>query len=47
MLKEIVDPLGAKFDLRRIPVGDKTLSVMEIWGAEYQENNAILVCINT
>eukprot|EP01035_Chromulina_nebulosa_P023482 gene23482-30441_t len=43
VLKEIVEPLGAKFDLRSIPVGDKTLSVMEIWGAEYQENNAILV----
>jgi phosphoribosylformylglycinamidine synthase len=43
VLKEIVDPLGAKFDLRKIPTGDPTLSVMEIWGAEYQENNAILV----
>ena len=24
-------------------VGDKTLSVLEIWGAEYQENNALLI----
>ena len=24
-------------------VGDETLSVMEIWGAEYQENNALLI----
>ena len=24
-------------------VGDPTLSVMEIWGAEYQENNALLL----
>ena len=24
-------------------VGDETLSVMEIWGAEYQENDAILI----
>jgi phosphoribosylformylglycinamidine synthase len=43
VLKEIVDPLGARFELRKIPVGDPTLSVREIWGAEYQENNAFLV----
>lgn len=24
-------------------VGDETLSVLEIWGAEYQENDAILI----
>ena len=49
--------MGAQYELRSIPVGDPTLSVMEvlsifeleevhssqIWGAEYQENNAILV----
>jgi phosphoribosylformylglycinamidine synthase len=43
VLKEIVDPMGAKFSLRSLPVGDPTLSVLEIWGAEYQENNAFLV----
>ena len=43
VLKEIVDPLGARLFLRKIPVGDPTLSVLEIWGAEYQENNAFLV----
>lgn len=43
VLKEIVDPLGAKLLLRKIPVGDPTLSAMEIWGAEYQENNAFLI----
>lgn len=43
MLKEIVDPLGARYDIRKIPLGDASLSVLEIWGAEYQENNAILV----
>ena len=26
-----------------IPVGDDTLSVLEIWGAEYQENDALLL----
>ena len=26
-----------------VQVGDETLSVLEIWGAEYQENDALLV----
>jgi phosphoribosylformylglycinamidine synthase len=43
VLKEIVEPKGAVYQLRNIPSGDPTLSVMELWGAEYQENNAILV----
>jgi len=43
VLKEIVEPLGAKIDVRSIPVGDDTLSVLEIWGAEYQENDALLL----
>jgi phosphoribosylformylglycinamidine synthase len=43
VLKEIVEPDGAQINIREIPVGDETLSVMEIWGAEYQENNALLL----
>jgi phosphoribosylformylglycinamidine synthase len=43
VVKEIVHPAGAKIDIRLIPVGDNTLSVLEIWGAEYQEQNAILL----
>ena len=27
----------------QVYVGDETLSVLEIWGAEYQENNALLI----
>ncbi|MBN1321537.1 MAG: phosphoribosylformylglycinamidine synthase [Thermoleophilia bacterium] len=42
-LPEIVEPAGAVIDLRAIPVGDKTLSVLEIWGNESQERNALLV----
>ena len=30
MLKEIVDPKGARFELRAIPVGDPTLSALEV-----------------
>jgi phosphoribosylformylglycinamidine synthase len=43
VLKEIVSPAGAQVEVRDIPLGDDTLSVLEIWGAEYQENDAFLV----
>jgi len=43
VLKEIVEGAGAKYDIRKVYVGDNTLSVLEIWGAEYQENNALLI----
>ncbi|UCG87668.1 MAG: phosphoribosylformylglycinamidine synthase, partial [Gemmatimonadota bacterium] len=43
VLKEIVDPAGARIDVRKIPLGDDTLSVIEIWGAEYQEQDALLL----
>ncbi|MGH7867992.1 MAG: AIR synthase-related protein, partial [Candidatus Dormibacteraceae bacterium] len=42
-LPEIVYPAGARIDLRALPVGDQSLSVLEIWGNESQERNAILV----
>jgi phosphoribosylformylglycinamidine synthase len=43
VVKEIIYPLGAKIDIRAVKLGDETLSVMEIWGAEYQENDALLI----
>jgi len=43
VLKEIVEPAGASYDIRKVYVGDNTLSVLEIWGAEYQENNGLLI----
>lgn len=43
VLKELIYPAGARLELRKIPLGDNTLSVLEIWGAEYQENNALLI----
>jgi phosphoribosylformylglycinamidine synthase len=42
-LPEIVEPAGAKLSLREIPVGDKTLSALEIWGNESQEREALLI----
>ncbi|KAJ9550402.1 hypothetical protein OSB04_014447 [Centaurea solstitialis] len=43
VVKEIIHPKGATIDIRAIVVGDHTMSVLEIWGAEYQEQDAILV----
>jgi len=43
VVKEIIYPAGARIELRKIQLGDNTLSVLEIWGAEYQEQNALLI----
>ncbi|CAM0956817.1 unnamed protein product [Alopecurus aequalis] len=43
VVKEIIYPKGAEIDIRKVIVGDHTLSVLEIWGAEYQEQDALLV----
>jgi phosphoribosylformylglycinamidine synthase len=43
VVKEIIYPAGARIEIRNIQVGDSTLSVLEIWGAEYQEQDALLL----
>ncbi|XP_047128981.1 phosphoribosylformylglycinamidine synthase isoform X1 [Hydra vulgaris] len=43
VLKEICDPAGAIIRAKDFELGDPTLSLMEIWGAEYQESNALLI----
>ena len=43
VLKEICEPAGAVIYSDRFVLGDPTLSLMELWGAEYQESNAILI----
>ncbi|MBZ0157286.1 MAG: phosphoribosylformylglycinamidine synthase [Alphaproteobacteria bacterium] len=43
VVKEIIHPAGARIDIRKVIVGDNTLSVLEIWGAEYQEQDALLI----
>jgi phosphoribosylformylglycinamidine synthase len=43
VIKEIIYPAGAMISIRNILAGDDTLSVLEIWGAEYQENDALLI----
>lgn len=42
MLKEIVEPAGAIIYANKFELGDPTINALELWGAEYQENNAIL-----
>ena len=43
VLKEIVEPAGGRFDIRKVLSGDKSLSVLELWGAEFQENDGLLI----
>uniref|UniRef100_UPI00358ECE87 phosphoribosylformylglycinamidine synthase isoform X3 n=1 Tax=Myxine glutinosa TaxID=7769 RepID=UPI00358ECE87 len=43
VLKELCEPEGAVIYTSRFQTGDPTLSVLELWGAEYQESNALLM----
>ncbi|XP_062914764.1 phosphoribosylformylglycinamidine synthase isoform X2 [Mobula hypostoma] len=43
VLKELSEPAGARIYTSKFKVGDPTLSVLELWGAEYQESNALLL----
>ena len=43
VLKELSDPEGAIIYTSRFQLGDPTLNALEIWGAEYQESNALLL----
>ncbi|XP_078065410.1 phosphoribosylformylglycinamidine synthase isoform X2 [Mustelus asterias] len=46
VLKELSEPAGAMIYTSKFKVGDPTLSVLELWGAEYQETNALLMRSN-
>jgi len=43
VLKELVEKAGGKVHIRKINLGDPTLSVLQIWVAEYQERFAFLI----
>jgi phosphoribosylformylglycinamidine synthase len=43
VVTELVDPAGGQVEIRNIVVGDRTMSVLEIWGGEYQERSALLL----
>ena len=42
-MKELAEPAGAIIRADAFQLGDPTISVMDLWGAEYQENDACLV----
>jgi len=43
VLKELVEKSGGRVEIRNIRVGDPTMSVLEIYVAEYQERNGFLI----
>jgi phosphoribosylformylglycinamidine synthase len=43
VLKELVEKAGGRVEIRNIRVGDPTMSVLEIYVAEYQERNGFLI----
>jgi len=43
VLKELVEHAGGRVEIRKIRVGDPTMSVLEIYVAEYQERNGFLI----
>lgn len=43
VLKELIEKTGGRIELRRIRLGDPTLSVFKIWIAEYQERCGLLI----
>jgi len=43
VLTELVEIIGGTLDIRQIKLGDRTMSVMSIWSAEYQERYGLLI----
>jgi phosphoribosylformylglycinamidine synthase len=40
---ESIEKTGGKIDIRKITIGDPLMSVVQLWGAEYQERNTIII----
>ena len=43
VLTELMEIVGGKVNIRQIVLGDKTMSVLSIWSAEYQERYGLLI----
>ncbi len=43
VVTELTYPAGGRIEVRKITLGDQTLSVFEIWGAEFQECNGLTI----
>ncbi|MBU2575967.1 phosphoribosylformylglycinamidine synthase [Patescibacteria group bacterium] len=46
ILTELVEAIGGRINIREIHVGDTSMSVLEIWEAEYQERYGLLIWDN-
>jgi phosphoribosylformylglycinamidine synthase len=43
VITELVEIIGGRADIRQIRLGDKTMAVISIWSAEYQERYGFLI----
>jgi phosphoribosylformylglycinamidine synthase len=43
VLTELLEPLGGVINIRNIVLGDKSMSVLQIWSAEFQERYGLLI----
>lgn len=43
VITELMEPEGGRVEIRDIVAGDKTMSVLELWVAEYQEGYGLLI----
>lgn len=43
VLTELLEPLGGTISIRDIVLGDKTMSILQRWGAEFQEGYGLLI----
>jgi phosphoribosylformylglycinamidine synthase len=43
VLTELMETVGGRIDISKIVLGDKTMSVLTIWSAEYQERYGLLI----
>lgn len=43
VLTELMEPLGGTINIRKIVLGDATMSVLQIWSAEFQEGYGLLI----
>ena len=43
VLTELLDPIGGTINIRNIILGDKTMPVLKIWSAEFQEGYGLLI----
>lgn len=41
--QHVIPAFPPQIDVRAVKLGDETMSVLEIWGAEYQENDCLLI----